>query len=140
MRRPFPVGPTYPTSGPGNSCGTHRRDAPTRHDGLRGPARNCWQQGAGATQAMASSSSLGLAMTPGVLLHRRVVTHASFIRGRGRSASGRRSRNLALSASSNGTCPPSLDPFSYCNSFEILNDRCVCFSSVQEIGLSELKN
>ncbi|PAN25533.1 hypothetical protein PAHAL_4G309100 [Panicum hallii] len=57
---------------------------------------------------MASSSSLGLAMTPGVLLHRRVVTHASFIRGRGRSASGRRSRNLALSASSNGAAVPSL--------------------------------
>ncbi|PUZ61978.1 hypothetical protein GQ55_4G321600 [Panicum hallii var. hallii] len=58
---------------------------------------------------MASSSSLGLAMTPGVLLHRRVVTHPSFIRGRGRSASGRRSRNLALSASSsNGAAVPSL--------------------------------
>ncbi|RLM55879.1 hypothetical protein C2845_PM10G04010 [Panicum miliaceum] len=58
---------------------------------------------------MASSSSLGLAMTPGVLLHRRVVTHAFFIRGRGRSASGRRSRNLALCASSsNGAAVPSL--------------------------------
>ncbi|KAG2604509.1 hypothetical protein PVAP13_4NG068258 [Panicum virgatum] len=58
---------------------------------------------------MAPSSSLDLAMAPSVLLHRRVVTHASFIRGRGRGASGRRSSNLALSASSsNGAAVPSL--------------------------------
>ncbi|CAL5037082.1 unnamed protein product [Urochloa decumbens] len=58
---------------------------------------------------MASSSSLDLAMPPGVLLHRRALPHASFIWGRGRNASGRRSRNLALSASaSNGAAVPSL--------------------------------
>uniref|UniRef100_K3Y021 sulfiredoxin n=1 Tax=Setaria italica TaxID=4555 RepID=K3Y021_SETIT len=58
---------------------------------------------------MASSSSLDLAMTSGVLLHRRALPHASFIPGRGRSASGKRSRNLALSASSsNGAAVPSL--------------------------------
>ncbi|WVZ82309.1 hypothetical protein U9M48_029584 [Paspalum notatum var. saurae] len=58
---------------------------------------------------MASSSSLALAMAPAVLLHRSAAPHASFIRGRGRSASGRRNRNLALSASySNGAAVPSL--------------------------------
>ncbi|CAN6202357.1 unnamed protein product [Urochloa humidicola] len=54
---------------------------------------------------MASSSSLDLAMPPGVLLHRRAVPHASFIRGMGRSASGRRSRNLGLSASNGAAVP-----------------------------------
>ncbi|KAF8733043.1 hypothetical protein HU200_015402 [Digitaria exilis] len=57
---------------------------------------------------MASSSSLGSAMAPGVLLHRRALPHASFIWGRGRCAGGRSSTNLALSASSNGAAVPSL--------------------------------
>ncbi|XP_066382079.1 sulfiredoxin, chloroplastic/mitochondrial-like isoform X1 [Miscanthus floridulus] len=57
---------------------------------------------------MASSSTMDLAMGPGVLLPRSAVPYASFARGRGRSASGR-SRNLALSASfSNGAAVPSL--------------------------------
>ncbi|OEL34225.1 Sulfiredoxin, chloroplastic/mitochondrial, partial [Dichanthelium oligosanthes] len=48
-------------------------------------------------------------MAPGVLLHRRALPHASFIRGRGKSPSGGRSRNLALSAASfNGAAVPSL--------------------------------
>ncbi|XP_066377727.1 sulfiredoxin, chloroplastic/mitochondrial-like [Miscanthus floridulus] len=59
---------------------------------------------------MASSSTMDLAMGPGVLLPRSAVPYASFARGRGRSASGSgRSRNLALSASfSNGAAVPSL--------------------------------
>ncbi|PWZ15624.1 Sulfiredoxin, chloroplastic/mitochondrial [Zea mays] len=58
---------------------------------------------------MASSSTLDLAMGPGALLPRSAVPYASFAPGRGRSASGTRSRNLALSASSsNGAVVPSL--------------------------------
>ncbi|XP_035817962.1 sulfiredoxin, chloroplastic/mitochondrial isoform X2 [Zea mays] len=58
---------------------------------------------------MASSSTLDLAMGPGALLPRSAVPYASFAPGRGRSASGTRSRNLALSASSsNGAAVPSL--------------------------------
>jgi hypothetical protein len=64
--------------------------------------------------SMASSSSLDLAMASGVLLHCRALPQAS-IPGRGRGSNGKRSRNLALSASfSNGTCPPSFDPSSSC--------------------------
>ncbi|XP_062228215.1 sulfiredoxin, chloroplastic/mitochondrial-like isoform X3 [Phragmites australis] len=60
---------------------------------------------------MASSSSLSLAktMASGILLHRRAVPNASFLRGTGRIADAGRSKNHGFSASSsNGAAVPSL--------------------------------
>uniref|UniRef100_A0A0A9GBA8 sulfiredoxin n=1 Tax=Arundo donax TaxID=35708 RepID=A0A0A9GBA8_ARUDO len=57
---------------------------------------------------MASSSSLSLAkpMAYGVLLHRRAVPSASFLRGTGRKADSGRTKSSA--SSSNGAAVPSL--------------------------------
>ncbi|XP_062228214.1 sulfiredoxin, chloroplastic/mitochondrial-like isoform X2 [Phragmites australis] len=56
---------------------------------------------------MASSSSLSLAktMASGILLHRRAVPNASFLRGTGRIADAGRSKNHGFSASSSNAVP-----------------------------------